>query len=559
MRGGSMIINNIIIYDYINRKINQFNFDPQTNIFVSKSNTVGKSSLMKSIYHCLGYSVKIWPQNWDIQNMMFQIKITNREREHIVTRHKNLFYIDGSKMVLDEKEYSIWLQDFLNIEIKLKDKKSKLLSNVYASEILLPFYIDQDKSWGGYLYSKSSDSFARYSNPVKNVLDFYFQISNNILYDLELQKSALETELNDTQRKIEALTLLGNEHPSFLAPVAADTITRNNDSIANQTTKYLGRINLLNNSVSSINNEIIELESKIDQLSRDISELDKLKRSYEYRIGEIKYECIHCNSKLTAEQSLTRLKIRNNLYEIVDQINQNKQERTKLEEKKRNILLTKNNIIDTISKTEEIVKETKEFNTIETYIEEQVNQKIASNYMFVEQKLINEQYEKTKSINEVSKKIARAKRLSSQKRSAIKQRYNELINEYERHFKDFKLDDIDFYSFKEVKGSGINGNKKQLALYTLYSNLVNEFSTVKIPFAMDSFIKNETASELKEQMFSFLSKYYLSFEGQSFFSIIEENVKYLGPNSYHFLDLEKPILMDVNETNDHLIRAFDII
>ncbi|SGI73160.1 Uncharacterised protein [Mycobacterium tuberculosis] len=554
-----MIIDSIIIYDYINQKINQFSFDPQTNIFVSKSNTIGKSSLMKSIYYCLGYSVKIWPTNWNIQNMMFQIKILNREREHVITRHKDLFYIDGNQKVLSEKEYSKWLQELLDIEIKIKDKKSKLLSDVYASEILMPFYIDQDKSWGGYLFSKSSDSFARYNNPVKNVFDFYFHISNNILYDLELQKSALEAELNGTKKKIEALTLLGNEHAPFLTPVVADTITRNNDNIANHTTNYIGRINLLSNSVSSINNEIIELESKIDQLSRDISELDKLKKSYESRIGEIKYECIHCNSKLTVEQSLTRLKIRNNLYEIVNNINQNKQERTELEEKKRRLLLTKDNIIDTISKTEEIVKDSKEFNTVETYIEEQVNQKIASNYMFVEQKLINEHYEKTNSIKEVSKKIASVKRLSAHKKSGIKKRYNELINEYERHFKDFELDDIDFYNFKEVKGSGMDSNKKLLALYTLYSNLVHEFSTVKIPFAMDSFIKNETASELKEKMFGFLSKYYLTIEGQSFFSIIEENIKYLGPNSYHYIYLEKPILKDVNDTNDRLTTAFDIV
>ncbi|MNR52210.1 hypothetical protein D3C85_1720100 [compost metagenome] len=76
---------------------------------------------------------------------------------------------------------------------------------------------------------------------------------------------------------------------------------------------------------------------------------------------------------------------------------------------------------------------------------------------------------------------------------------------------------------------------------------------------MDSFIKNETASELKEQMFGFLSKYYLTIEGQSFFSIIEENVKYLGPNNYNYIDLEKPILKDVNDKNDHLTRAFDIV
>lgn len=139
----------------------------------------------------------------------------------------------------------------------------------------------------------------------------------------------------------------------------------------------------------------------------------------------------------------------------------------------------------------------------------------------------------------------------------IKKRYLELINEYERHLKDVKLDDIEFYNFKEVNGSGMDSNTKLLALYTLYSNLVDEFSNIKIPFAMDSFIKNETSSDLKEKMFGFLSKYYLSTDRQSFFSIIKENVGYLGPNNYHFVDLEKPILKDIDETNENLIKLFD--
>ncbi|MFE4569699.1 hypothetical protein [Paenibacillus chitinolyticus] len=553
-----MIIDHIIIYDYINRRINQFNFDPQANIFVSEVNTAGKSSLIKSIYHSLGYSVKIWPKNWDIKNMMFRIKIRNGDREHSVTRHKNLFYIDGNQTVLTEKEYSLWFQDFLDIKIKIKDKKTKLLSDVYASEILMPFYIDQDKSWSGYLYSKSSDSYAKYSNIVKNILDYYFEISNNALFDLEIQKSALEAELIVTLKKIEALTLLGNEHPSFLVPVT-NHFERTKGEIKTQTTNYLGRINILSNTVTTVNKEIIELETNIDQLNRDISELDKLKKSYESRMQDIKYECIHCNSKLTIEQSLTRLKIRNNLFEILHQINQNKQKRKELEIEKRDKLFTKNNIIDTISRDEENIKHKKEFSEIDSYIEDQVNQKIASNYMLVEQKLIKENHDTTNSIKELAKEISRVRRLSGKKRADIKKRYFELINDYERHFKDIKLDDIDFYSFKEVKGSGIDANKKLLALYTIYSNLVNEFSKVKLPFAMDSFIKNEIASEQNEQMFGFLSKYYLSIQGQTFFSIIKENIKYLDQTGYNFINLKKPILDEINQTNEKLVKAFDSI
>ena len=548
-----MIINSIVIYDYIKNKINQFNFGSQANILVSKSNKVGKSSLIKSIFYSLGYGVKIWPQDWDIQNMMFQIMITNNKRQHTVTRYKNLFYIDTSE-VLNEKEYSKWLQDLLNIEIKLKVKKEKLLSDVYASEVLLPFYIDQDKSWNGYLYSKSSDSFARYSNTVKSVFDFYFQISDEVLIDLELQKSVIETELSNTQKKIEAFTLLASEHAPSLK---ADTVIINNESVTGLTEKYLEKINRLNNTVSPINNQIIEIESKINELSRDISELNKLKKAYGFRISEIKYECIHCNSKLTVEQSLTRLKIRNNLQEIVNRINQKNIDRTKLEQQKDDILLNKHAIIDKILKNEEIVKETKSFNNIETYIEERVTQKVAYNFMSIEGELINEQYKKNNAIKKITKEIRKVKKLGNQKKVEIKMKYLELINEYERYLKDVKLDDIEFYNFKEVNGSGMDSNTKLLALYTLYSNLVDEFSNIKVPFAMDSFIKNESSSELKEKLFGFLAKYYLSTKGQSFFSIIKENVEYLGPNNYHFVDLEKPILKDVDETNESLIKLFD--
>ncbi|MCU5702390.1 hypothetical protein OCB11_27545, partial [Bacillus cereus] len=102
-----MIIENIIIYDYINQRIKKISFKPQANIFASELNTVGKSSLIKSIYHCLGYSIKIWPSNWNINNMVFQLKVKNADKEHLITRHKNLFYIDDKQETLTEKEYSI--------------------------------------------------------------------------------------------------------------------------------------------------------------------------------------------------------------------------------------------------------------------------------------------------------------------------------------------------------------------------------------------------------------------------------------------------------------------
>ncbi|PFS47127.1 hypothetical protein [Bacillus cereus] len=555
-----MIIESIIIYDYINQRIKKFNFDPRTNIFVSELNTVGKSSLIKSIYHCLGYSIKIWPSNWNINNMVFQLEVTNGDRKHLITRHKNLFYIDDRKEILTEKEYSMWLQNFLNIHIKIKDKKSKLLSDVYASEILLPFYVDQDKSWNGFVFSKSSDSFARYNNTVKNVFDFYFEIANKTLIDLAIEKSRIEMELSDTHKKRDALHLLENEHSAFSKPVNVINIIDKDKVNISQTNNYLQMVNSLNESVADIDNDIIDLETKINEISREITELNKLNKSYNKKFNEIKYACIYCNSKLTHEQSLTRLKIRNNQYEIVEQLDNNKRLKEEYKYNKEEKIVKKNKLLNKILETEKALQNKKKYSEIDSYIADMVNQEILNNYNTVELNLLNEEIKKYDSIKIVKKEILKEQKLGNQKKSTIKKKYEELINEYERFFEGIKLDDIKFYSFKEVTGSGIDANKKMLALYTLYANLIDKYSKIKVPWAMDSFIKNETAAELKEQMFGFLSKHYFSINGQIFFSIISENVKYLDQkNKYNFINLEKPILEKINEENKILVKSFKII
>ncbi|MGN4637229.1 hypothetical protein [Bacillus cereus group sp. MYBK34-1] len=359
---------------------------------------------------------------------------------------------------------------------------------------------------------------------------------------------------------MEALNLLESEHSTLPKPENVINFIFNSEKDEPQINNYLKMISSLNKSVADIDNNIIELETKINQFSREITELNKLKRLYNNKFNEIKYACIHCNSKLTHEQSLTRLKIRNNQYEIVEQINKNKRLKEEYEYNKKEQTAEKNDLLNKIVETEKILQNSKEYFNLDAYIADRVNQEITNNYITVEQNLFNEKDNSLDSIKKINKKISVEKRFGNQKRAEIKKKYEELINEYELYFQSVKLDDIKFYSFKEVTGSGMDANKKMLALYTLYTNLIDEYSNIRVPFAMDSFIKNETAIELKEQMFGFLSNYYLSIKGQTFFSIINENIKYLDEkNKYNFINLEKPILEEINENNKFLVKAFEVI
>lgn len=553
-----MIIENIIIHDYINNKINKFIFDSGVNLFVSKSSTIGKSSLMKSIYYTLGYSIKTWPSEWNVKDMVFQLNIMVNEEKHSITRHKDLFYIDGKENILNEQEYSIWLQNLLNIKIKIKGKQNKKLANVYASEVLMPFYIDQDKSWNGYVFSKSSDSYGRYNDTVKNVLNFYFDIINERILDLEVEKSVFETNLKIIDKKVEGLSLFGDDYLPKEKQVYISKFESLEDRISEiQLKNYLEKINNLNLSLADNDKEIIELDKKINIIIRDLGELEKLKISYSKRFADIKHTCIYCNSNLTDEQSLTRLKIRNNLFEITEQTDEHTLKVEKLKSERAKKIIMKDKLVSEQHQYANMVNDKRE---VENIIENMVEQEKFNSYINMEQQLILAKNSTIEEMNYIKKSITEEKKLGNQKRTVIKKKYMELLSLYELNLSKVKLDEIGFYNFKEVSGSGNNGNKKMLAIYTLYSNLISQFSSVKMPFGMDSFIKNETAPDFKEEMFGFLSKYYLTIPNQVFFSIIEENLVYLDDEiNYKKIKLERPILEEVNINNKHLLESFSFI
>lgn len=52
--------------------------------------------------------------------------------------------------------------------------------------------------------------------------------------------------------------------------------------------------------------------------------------------------------------------------------------------------------------------------------------------------------------------------------------------------------DDSFRNFDKLKGSGINLNKDLLVIFLVYMNLVDSKSITSLPFAIDSFVKNET-------------------------------------------------------------------
>lgn len=542
-----MIIERIIILDYENKVANEFKFSKGPNIITSDGTTVGKSSLTKSLYYALGFEIKQFPHGWDVRTMRFRIDVLINDYSYSIIRHNSLFYVSDNVGVLNLKEFSEWLQEKLSLTMKLKLRgaSTKELSSVYATELLAPFYLDQDKSWNGYIFKNSSDSLGRYSNIPRDLLEYVLGISNEKILEKENEKSMKQKLIKVKESKISILNTLQEEYADKTEML--DSTPFNTEELESVFNSNLNRLSNITDELSAKKNAIFKNKSEIDLFYRDNVELKKVMAFNKNRYKEVALECVHCHSKLTLEQSLTRLKLNNNLFEIQYLFDENSKEIEKLQMKIEN-------------QQEEIIELNKSYNIIvrqKKEIQEVLN---LQKYIDLESKrLANEEFIKTiyelnmdkdkleSIVEEINREIRLLKKKQQERKSKIRNRYFEILSDINLHFGSTKLSELEFFDFREVKGSGMDNNKTLLALYLTYMRLVSEFGVYILPFGIDSFVKNEIDKETVKVTFKEVERYFLSIPSQTFFVTISENLEYLTDlENYHVIMLNKPILKKVN-------------
>ncbi|HDA9545089.1 TPA: hypothetical protein O5566_002876, partial [Listeria innocua] len=258
---------------------------------------------------------------------------------------------------------------------------------------------------------------------------------------------------------------------------------------------------------------------------------------------EVSLECVHCRSKLTLEQSLTRLKLKNNLFEIQNLYDNNKKENERLQQDitdLREKILESNSYYKSLTKKKEKLEETI---TLQKYIDLE-SKRLANDEFLTKLNDLNIEKEALDlTIKDLTNTITKLKKAQKTRIINIHTRYSEILNDINLMFKSPILENTNFFNFQEIKGSGMDNNKTMLALYITYMRLVSEFGIYSLPFGIDSFIKNEVDKNIVEVTFKEVEKYFLSMSSQIFFVTIYENIYCFEKNTdYNIIKLSKPIL-----------------
>ena len=535
-----MTIKSLLIADYENEKANKFVFSDSANLIVSSTNGEGKSSLVKSIYYALGANLKSFPKGWNADNFIFQLEVFIDGNEFLIKRHnKVISVLDNNEVKLFENfaEYYLWFQEKLKMRLELVNKSSDKASLASVEALSSPMYIDQDKAWDGKLFKDSFESLGRYkSNDFpKNVFDYYLGISDSQIVDKESKKNEYLRQLELVNGRINQVQSVYKTYRT--KNKITETVPKDFKDLQKELDFYITETDKFSIKITDKTGELSKEKIKLDILNQDLEELKKLSSKIKERFSEIRHECVYCHSILTRQQSLTRLELEDNELAIksrIDSISQQIMKSKRIVQEKEEAI---KHLQEQFNQYHERLTELRQLSDIDEY----VNQNVLSELKKLE---IQETLEKSnldKLIGDITKEIRMLKKELNQRAKTIEGEYEALKNELSILIGSTGITDKKFRNFDKLEGSGTNLNKDLLVIFLVYMNLVDSKSITSLPFAIDSFVKNETDKKVLKKMFDAINAKFLSLKSQTFFSIIRDNLKYVD-SKVNQVNIESPLL-----------------
>lgn len=281
----SLRFEEILILSKPEKKARRIQFSATKNVIVGQ-NDVGKSTLIKSLYNCLGADVPQLDNNrWKKATPIYRLKFSLNGKSYYVVRDERYFgFFDANKVLVGRYKgisgsngVARAINPLLGFDIELEHKDGRLRS-LGPAYYFLPFYIDQDEGWNTSWSSFSGLQAAK--DYRKAMLEYHLGIRSQKYYDaqkkifelnktvaeLSAEKSALIT-VRDNYRSKKATERVDLNAEDFKAEVEELVLTYNQNYTEQQS--LLEQIKSQRNARIGLDNEIEVLEATIREIEGD--------------------------------------------------------------------------------------------------------------------------------------------------------------------------------------------------------------------------------------------------------------------------------------------------
>ena len=547
-----MILTKLIILDRSDKEANVFVFSNKANIITSDDSYVGKSCLLKSMYYAMGFPIRVIQNGWSLKNKLFKLFYTHNNEEGFIIRSGDTYWVDGISSAMSTMEYSKWLLEKYNLNIRLPLKDNVDIRTVYPSAIILPFYIDQDVSWSAIPYKNVANDLAQYASSVipSALFEYLFGISTNIIMDKKQERLHLLNEKKLFGQQYDTLSLLKDD---FIRNDAEEYVFDEQEAI-NDIKKYLLLAENINIKLNDFKSNIYQKKIEIDNLKVEVLELTKIIENTRRTYNEIKGECSHCGSDLTEKQSIKRIRLENDNYEATLLRNDLNKKIKKLEDELDNILQNKLGLENEYTSLLSIAQKKQGEITLQQFIEQKARKLAKGKYVDVKNTLNEKIAELTEKINKLTYEIKDLEKQQKIQKDTIGLRFNELKENLKITFSAASLNELSFLEFKTITASGTVSNVTLFSIYIIYLHLLSEYSLVELPFGFDALIKDELTENNIKLMYETLEKYLLNSDKQVFVVMLKDKLKYIK-KEHNLIELNKPILDKTKY--EELIKEFE--
>lgn len=204
-----VIFKRVAILSLSEKKAFTFNFSEGLN-FIHGTNDTGKSSLIKSLYFCLGGDLRL-DDSWKKQEIITKLTLSYDDNIIDFIRKSSYFvvavYKDGvkksEKLFNKVSELTGEIQNLFgfNLLLTLKKNKETILAN--PASFFFPFYIDQDDGWSNVL--ESFNGLKMYVDWQKNALQYHSGIKPKEYYALNGEQKILALNISELEQEAELI------------------------------------------------------------------------------------------------------------------------------------------------------------------------------------------------------------------------------------------------------------------------------------------------------------------------------------------------------------------
>jgi len=300
----SMYFKDILIADIDKHTARFVEFQQGLNVVTSADNHVGKSSLVKSLYHALGAEVK-FDSTWSKSTKITAVRAVVNDAEYRFVRFARKFAVfQGDTLILltdsVTRGLAPKLEEIFDFSIYLAEKSdSKKTIQAPPAFTFMPYYIDQDIGWAG-LYESflSLDQFEK-KERIKSV---YFHLGLYTKWTIEKmgERDRLKYEITELQEREKEIRVTLK---ALLDEIQNLIIAENEEELEKYLTVPKEKIAALVDAAGKVRNRIQELQTTLQEHEYQlttIKEYQKIKAPEELNKKSL-HTCPRCGYEFDDE------------------------------------------------------------------------------------------------------------------------------------------------------------------------------------------------------------------------------------------------------------------